>query len=387
MQLPDVDFLRSAPGRALLEAARTSRGQPLHQRHRQLDKKAPRDHVRLALEQDALRVAAAAKTPLAEQLLLERTALEQATTWDVAAERATRWPGPTPEALVDLGAGLGFDALAAAQSGRPVLAVERDPVRAALLDANANALGVSDRLRVLCAPIEAAAFDLPFGFLDPDQRPGGERVRDATAFSPPADTWETLLGRFRAAMVKLPPNLDMEDARPFEVVSHNHQAKERRLFFGDWGTTWQRRALALPSARSIEGEGAFGPSARTPVVGDALLDADASVHHAGLVGDLAVRDGLQPINRARSYLVGADVVDAAPGTWLRVDAVLAFSAKAMNAWLRASDIGQLTIRKRGIEARAEDWRRRLRPKGSRAATLVLTCDRDERWIALGCLDV
>lgn len=389
MQPADVDYLRSAPGQALLAQARTGRGTPLHQRHRALAKLAPRDEVRLVLEQDELRVRASAKIPFADELLFERTALEQATPWPVAAERAARWPEPTFAALVDLGAGLGFDALAAAATGRPVLAVERDPVRAALLQANAAARGWDARLQVLCRDIAASDFDLPLAFLDPDQRPDGARVRDPNAFSPPADSWADTLAHFACSMVKLPPSVEDDDAwreAPQEVVSLDGRARERRVYYGEWDGLAPRRALSLPSGRAIEGEGAFGPDPRAPREGDALLDPDASVHHADLVGDLAVRDGLRPLNRARAYLLGTAPVDAAPGTWLRIDAVLPFTAKAMDAWLQARDVGTLTLRKRGIEARAESWRKKLHPRGRRPGTLVLTCDPDERWIALGCLE-
>lgn len=390
MQPDDVGFLETAEGRALLDAARASRAHPLHQRHRALIKIAASEQVRLVLEQDALRQRARAKVPFAEELLLERVALEQATSWPVACERATRWPGPLTDALVDLGAGIGFDALATAETGRPVLAVERDPVRAALLTANARVRKVSERLQVLCAALETTAFDLPFAFLDPDQRPEGKRARDPEAFSPAAGTWDSVLRRFRAAMVKLPPSVerDFMDAHPFEVVSLDGRARERRLFYGDWGRPLPaRRALCLPSGTAIEGEGIQGPGARAPTVGDALLDADTCVHHADLMGDLAARDGLQPINGARAYLVADQPVAASPGTWLRIDATLGFDARSMKTWLREHDIGSLTIRKRGIEARVEDWRKKLKPRGKQRGTLVLTCDPDKRWVALGCFEI
>ena len=389
MDASDVAFLRSAAGQALLDAARSTRGQPPHQRHRTLRRLDPR-FARVVLTQDALRERAAGSVPAADELLFEREALEQATAWPVATERASRWHLTEDQVLADLGAGLGVDALAAAKAGRRVLAVERDPVRCALLEANAETLGVSDRVVVMHADLGDGVPEAAAALLDPDRRADANTRgnRDVTTFAPAADRWPTLLASYSAAMVKVPPSpRGLPHATgPFEVVSLRGRARERRLFVGEWGSPAPRRALALPTGASIEGHGVGGPTPRKPAVGDALLDMDASVHHAGLAGDLAVRDGLRPINARASYLLGDAPVASSPGTWLHVEAVLPVQAKALNAWLRANDVGTLTLRKRGIETRVADWRKKLRPRGARTATLVLTCGPDARWLALGCRD-
>ena len=95
-----------------------------------------------------LRQRASAKFPDADRLFFVGEALEQATAWEIADHRAA-WmhahlpPGP----LLDLGCGIGGDMLAMAKY-RPVIAYEIDPVRARLADANADALGLSDRVEV-----------------------------------------------------------------------------------------------------------------------------------------------------------------------------------------------------------------------------------------------
>ena len=148
MHLEDVAFLAGDAGREAREAARALRDKPLHQRHRALSRTYDSDRARLLLEQDDLERRAAAKVPDPTQWLFEREALEQATPWPVAAERATRWPGDPTAPLVDVGSGAGVDALAVAATGRPVIAYERDPVCAALLRANAAALGLAERVDV-----------------------------------------------------------------------------------------------------------------------------------------------------------------------------------------------------------------------------------------------
>ncbi len=45
--------------------------------------------------------------------------------------------------------------------------------------------------------------------------------------------------------------------------------------------------------------------------------------------------------------------------------------KTLRAWVRAHDIGALEIKKRGVDLDPAELRRRLKPKGRVAATLVI----------------
>ncbi len=382
MDLDDARFLAADGGFRLLEAARTTRELPAHRRAGALAECGTPDQVRLALQQDDLRVKALARCPHAERLLFTPEALEQATAWPVAEERATRWHAGPDEPLHDLGAGIGMDSLATALRGRPVVAYEQDPVRATLLAHNARALDLAVDVRT--ADLRAEKPGGALALLDPDRRPGGRRTRDRDAFEPPRDTWAAITSRFERAMIKLPPTAtDEAEAHPFEVVSLHGRARERRLFTEGWALP-PRRALALPSGRSVEGAGARWPDPVDVKEGDWILDPDTSVVLAGLVGDLALRDGLQPVHPEIAYLVGAAPNDTAPGHWVRVDAVLSPHPKKLKAWLRAHAVGNLTIRKRGVATSVEKWRRLIQPKGKNAATLVIARDVRDRWVAYGC---
>jgi len=389
VDLAAARFLTSPRGNRALEAARAARDVPAHRRATFLADLGTPEEVRAALVQDDLRARAGARCPHAEALLFTPGALEQATAWAVAEERASRWPAPQDAPLVDLGAGIGLDALAAALAGRSGIAFERDPVRAHLLAFNAAALGLAQRLQVRAEDACEAAPEGTNAYLDPDRRPQGVRTRDPAAFEPGAELWAALLGRFERALVKLPPGLE-SGAGPFgraprEVVSLGGRARETRLFVGRWDGLPARRALALPSGRHVEGSGLAWPEARPPEEGAWLLDPDVSVVLAGLVGDLAVRDGLTPLHPRIAYLLADAPVDAAPGHWMRVDAILPTRRKAIDAWLEKRDVGNLTLRKRGVEEKVAAWRGRLRPKGPNAGTLVFTRDLRDRWVTYGCL--
>lgn len=371
MQPAEARFLASAEGARLLAAARSLRDQPVHRRAAALRGLADAERARWALRQDGLRARAAARIPAAERLLFEPDALEQASAWAVATERARRWPGPPDALLLDLGAGCGVDALAAAAAGRRVRAYERDPVRALLLAHNVRALGLEARVEVVADDLGRAP-PAPLAFLDPDRRPGGSRRRRAAESDPPSAAWARILAPHGAAMVKAAPTDRTLGALgvPLEVVSLAGAARETRLYFGGWEARPPRRALALPSGLFVAGEGLPPPPPRAPEPGLWLLDPDPAVRHAGLVGDLAHQRGLAPLAPDLPYLLGASPPAGCPGHWLPIEACLA--PRAVAAWLRAREVGAVEVRARGYPGRAEAFRRGLGLRGPHQATLVLT---------------
>jgi len=381
-------FLTGPAGGRLLAAARATRGMPPHGRPGALSGGGTPEQIRAALTMDDLRRRAQARFPEAERLLFTRTALEQATAWTVGVERAGRYALPPGTALVDLTAGIGLDTLAAASTGVRVIAYEKDPVRATFLEHNARALGLAALVETRREDALAARPTGAVAFFDPGRRSGGVRSRDPATFDPPRATWDGLLARFERAIVKLPPVLEGHRAieGPQEIVSLGGRARERRWYVGAWCGLPALRALALPSGRSIEGGGLPWPGVRAPREGDWLFDPDVSVTVAGLVGDLAARDGLAGAHPRVPYLVADASNETAPGHWMQIDASLAPKPKAVNAWLAACGVGNVTIRKRGIEERAAAWRRKLKPRGPRAGTLVFTCDERNRWVCYACLD-
>jgi len=379
----DAAFLTSPEGEAALCAAREVRDvDPVRRRRALAERTRGRlrpEEERAALAQDALRARAARKTPLADRLLFTRDALEQATPSLVADERARAFAAfPT---VADLGAGVGLDAIALACSGRVVRAVERDPVRAAFLRWNVEAAGLASRVATIEDDLLAAPPAADAAFLDPDRRPGGARTRDPRGFEPPPDAWERLAAFYGHLLVKLPPVPPAAlEREPLAFVSLGGEMKEARLGRGALRVPVRRRAVVLPGGATIEGEGAPWPPPRGPQEGDVLLDPDPAVVVAGLVGEAAAEAGAAPIHPRIAYLLGH-----APAPWasaVRVEAVLPAAPRAIQAALDRADVGDLTIRARGVSDPPERWRARLRPRGRTAKTLVLARGPDDRWVAL-----
>ena len=109
-----------------------------------------------ALTQIALRRAARSKFgDQADSLFLTPDGLEQATRRTVADWRADRFARAGVTAVIDLGCGIGADALGFQRAGLSVLGVELDPRTAAFAAAN-----LGETATVLCGDVEQLAPDL-----------------------------------------------------------------------------------------------------------------------------------------------------------------------------------------------------------------------------------
>ena len=154
-----------------------------------------------------------AKFPQAERLYFTPEALEQATAWPVALHRAEHFDRYAPSGpVLDLGCGIGGDMLALAQF-RPVIAYERSAVRLRFAQANADALGLSERVELRLADwtVELAEGRLPqaaAAFVDPSRRAEGRRVFSLHAMQPPLAALLRLLEHVPALGAKVMPGVD-----------------------------------------------------------------------------------------------------------------------------------------------------------------------------------
>lgn len=387
-ELETIRFLASPRGQGALAHARATRGRDAMARRAGLDRLGTGEEARAVLAMDGLRVRAAAKTPLADDLLFTKDALEQATPAPVADDRARRF-APF-EVVADLGASVGFDTVALALAGRTVVAVERDPVRVACLRHNVAAAGVADRVRIVEGDFLADPPEADAAFLDPDRRPDGRRTRDPERFEPPPGAWAPLASRYRGLLLKLPPVLQDDPGAgpppiPTEWVSLDGEMKETRRGFGALAQGVPRRAVLLPAGTVVEGDGQPWPSPRAPHLDDVLLDPDPAVVVSRLLGDVALAHGAQPMHPRIGYLLASPEAarGLAPfGTLLRIDGIGTAAPADLARLLDAFDVGRVDIRTRGVEDPPDAWRRRLRLRGTRAATLVITRGPDDRYLSV-----
>ena len=220
-----------------------------------------------AWEQATLRrrALASGKFARAAAMYFTRDALEQATGEAIAAHRARRYAPFGP--VADLACGIGGDALALAEV-HAVLAIDRDPLRLAILRENARAYGYAERISPIRADLTALLAAARRGTLlrsgSPHRRWAARLHRRCLS----AAAHVVLLAcrssphsasKFRRGSSAR--NGPTPDEAEIEFISEGGTLKEAVLWFGPLRGV-ARRATLLPAGATLVGEGEIG--ARSP---------------------------------------------------------------------------------------------------------------------------
>lgn len=330
------------------------------------------EKVRAAWHQVVLRQAARTKFSRADDMLFDRVGLEQATDEVVAAHKARRFAGFGR--VADLCCGIGGDTLALAGLTR-VAAVDWSAVRTVLTEHNVSVYGGA--VEVHADDAVAIRLLAEAAHIDPDRRAEGLRRHDPDAGSPNVEELHQIVARYVHVAIKMSPGADftvLPIEGEIELISHRGECKQAVLWTGSLAGV-QRRATVLPAAETITAsrrEETVWPDPAAVLPGDVLHEPDPAVIRAGLVGNLARRCSLSPIDPQIAYLVGREPAATAMLTPFRVIDVLEWSHRKARQWLASHDIGGLDIKTRGFAAHPEDIQRGLRLKGSHHAVLFLT---------------
>ena len=319
----------------------------------------------------------------ADVLLLTADTLEQAGRPALAARRAQRLLSDEVDSAVDLGCASGTDTVALARAGATVLAVDTDPVARELTAANAEALGVADRVWVVAGDavelVDAARGGEVAGcaaaVLDPARRAGGRRQLDPDRWSPPWSTVATLLDRAPHAVVKVAPGLDHQRVPAgveAEWVSAGGSIVEALLWGHGVSSTWRRASLVRDGeVLELTADADPGPAPSGPVRGR-LLEPDPAVIRSGLVSLVAAELGATLVDPTIAYLTSDAATDSPWVSSFRVDEVLPFTLKKLRALLRTRGVGRVVVKKRGSAIEPETLARQLRGEGTGTATVVVT---------------
>ena len=344
------------------------------------------DLARDALEMAILRREATTKFPFAEKMHFTREALEQASSWQVSTYRASRFS--EFERLIDLGCSIGADSLALAGMA-PTIGVDLDPLRLAMAQANASALGRSGQLAFLQADLLdslplAHLPPSPALFFDPARRAGGRRAFSVRHYRPPLAVVKEWLPDFPVIGVKISPGVDLAELETYEAeiefISLGGDLKEAVLWFGPLNTA-RRRATVLPGPDTLL------PAPEAPLsVSEPrayLYEPDPAVLRARLVRTLAVELGASQLDPDIAYLTG-DTLKPTP--FARVWAVedwFPFGLKRLRAYLRERDVGRVTVKKRGSPLQPEALIRDLRLKGEAEKVIFLSHLRGRPIVIIG----
>ena len=324
-----------------------------------------------AVSQAVLRRQAVAKFgAAAATMIFTRDGLEQATRPEVAEYHARHFAAAGVRRVVDLGCGIGSDALAFAAAGLDVVAVEVDTEVADAARHNGGG-----RFEVIRGDAEALAGGLlqpgDGVFCDPARRTASGRVWRVEDFRPSWDFVSSLLTGSHVAVVKLGPALPhalIPAGVHAEWVSHRGNVVEVCL--------WSRPARASRSAIILPDHRLDVPerSPELPVSAPQsyLYEPDGAVIRAGGVPALGALLGASLLDRQTAYLTGEDLVASPYATAFRVLGMLPYKEQVLRHWLARHDVGTLEIKKRGLDVDPAELRRRLHPRGSQRATFILT---------------
>ncbi|MGJ9425765.1 SAM-dependent methyltransferase [Nesterenkonia halotolerans] len=402
----------------------------------------PAERVAAALTQSRLRAEARGKFgDFADRMLFTHGGLQQSTRLPVAARHAQRFRAAGLDRVVDLGCGLGADALAAASLGLSVTAVEAEENTAAA--ATINLLPFPEA-KVLHSTAEsfASTYELtraaaPRGWglwLDPARRDpqaaedslrsGPTRLWDPESFSPPLSFVLELARTGTPMGVKLGPGLP-HDLIPAdceaEWVSVDGDLVEVVLWFNDLARPGVRRAATAlqspppphesqpdqhpPNSPPPQGHRVaeltsstdFGaglelePSGSTGLTG-VLHEPDPAVIRSELVAELADELGGRLLDGHIAYFC-TDGTDPGKERGLsrgyRIQEVRPYSVKALKAWAAEEAVTSLEIKKRGVDIIPEQLRQQVLPKkqtrrrsARHHATVVITRLGEERVFAV-----
>jgi SAM-dependent methyltransferase len=331
----------------------------------------PPDQAAAVLTQAALRRRATSKFgERAAGLFLTPDGLEQATRSGVADWRAARFREAGAVRVVDLGCGIGSDALALRDAGLEVVAVDVDPATAVLAQAN-----LGGGVQVVCGDAaELAAGLLVDGaavFADPARRTGAGRTWRVADFSPPWGFVTQLLDG-RVGCIKAAPGIPssfLPDTVATTWVSDHGDLVETSLWSGPW-RPGSRTAVLLPSGVTLDA----GERRETPVgpVGRYLYEPDPAVIRSGGIAALAERLDARSPQAGIAYLFADQLTQTPFATAFEILEELPFDERVLRRWVQEQGIGILEIKVRGLDVDPAVLRRQLKPLGKDSATVILS---------------
>lgn len=380
--LDDVAFLRSRHGSKALSTAGEldlSSSSMLGDVGELRRRYAPYDGA--LIETILCRRRARTKLAAAQNMLFTDDALQQATASAVAHHRAAEIGDRFAGAVVhDLTCSIGAELveLSACPDLAGVIGSDIDAVRLSMARHNTSLGGrVPTLLRAdALAPVSTADVVIA----DPARRSGSGRVFRLDQLTPPLlDVLTTWAGR--PLVVKCAPGLDYRVLRDrygfsgqIQITSLDGSVREACLWTERDGEP-RRRATVLrtrPDATvgSYEVTDDIDDDVAVGEAGEWIVDPDGAVVRAGLVRQYAATHGLWQLDAQIAYLTGDSVPQGERG--FRVIETTGVAERELRRRLSALDCGALEILVRGLDVDPDALRKRVKPKGSRSLSLVLT---------------
>ena len=311
----------------------------------------------LILQQLELLQKAKTKAPelAAHGWLFTRQSYEQASSAATARFKQTLMGG---KQLVDLTAGAGIDGWYLSKLFEKTLLVEANEERAALLGHNFRQVA---QVEVVHATAEEQIDRLEENvtvYIDPDRRPGGQRVNGLEQSMPDI---LALLPQLRAkksdVWIKASPMLDISLLRNqlgsntnIWCISVDQEMKELLLHPDGNGLL---EAVRLHENGQILHRYSEDAEANTQAnlvadaqIGDWFVEPHVALIKSRLARKYAAQQGWKAFNQVADYYFSAEAGSDAEGRWFRIEKLWPYKPKLLPVWLKETGITKANIAKR-----------------------------------------
>ena len=304
------------------------------------------------------------------QCALTQRAYEQCSSQRVAEYRSSLFHG---KEAWDMTAGLGVDGTFLSHQFESVYSVEVNPELVELLRFNSTRLGRTNHL-ILHSTFDDALTSLnrevDLIFIDPDRRPGSQRVHGLADCEPNVlSRLDELTSKSQTLALKLSPMVDLTELRrqiplltSLAVISELNEVKEIMAVVG---------TSALPNGITAvnldpSGEQVFSSSGRKEpplpahcVDQHLVFEPGSALIKAGLADEYAQRHSLLKLGKHSFLYTANDIILNSPGKWFEVVDQLDVNWKGIRKVLSTRGIHEIMITKRDFPESVETIRKRL----------------------------
>lgn len=356
---------------------------------RMLRKSLTPQRAAMVMEQAQLRIRGRRKFADADRMFFTGRSLEQSTGTLLADYKAVRFAGL--KSVVDICCGIGGDLLALAarssldteaEAEHETVGIDRDPVATQFARLNARAIGL-DHVETQCVDFEScdvARFDGVH--LDPDRRVKSRTVV-GNYFQPSLDSiFQKVDPSRQLVAIKVAPATTVSDFDfpvQREWIGDRRECKQQVLWCGPRVESSEFRATVIDRDKSVH-QFSSTQTEHSPLpgiaaeIGPYLYEPHACVLAAGLLNCLAEQHQLQVLSHGVAYLNSDRALTGLAPILkcYRVDGIFPMDAKVLAKELNALNVGKLVLKKRGVDQVIADRIARIKLKGDKKVTLMLT---------------
>ncbi len=185
---------------------------------------------------------------------------------------------------------------------------------------------------------------------------------------------------------KISPGVDYEELptdAETEFISLSGEVKEAVLWYGDLRRGTERKATLLPGGHSLTTADYPGSDVQATNPAAYLYEPDGAVIRAHLVQPLARHLNATQIDPQIAYLTSDEFLETPFARRFALEAWFPFQLKRLRQYLRARNVGQVTIKKRGSPLEPEFLRQQLRLRGDQQRILFLTHVKGKPAVIIG----